>query len=222
MNFDASVPDFAQVCDLPGVISHVGIEREPLICLDDAMRDPHALSRYAAEADFAPASGPAGGYPGIRAPAPPEYVRKIVRAVDPLLRKAFGLENVTLGGAQCSLSLVTLPEAALVASQRVPHVDTTDPLQFAFLHYLCAPELGGTAFYRHKTTGFETLTPERVAQYSAARTSEGADDPSCFAETLEVESRFNRLIVYRSRVFHSGRIPATATRSEDPLQGRLS
>ena len=213
-------------------LRHIGEEGEPLLQIEDLLEDPHALIDYAAaEGAFAPAYGPGGGYPGVRAAAPLDYVEAVVRAVDPLLRDAFGLRDVRLGRADCNLSLVTLPAAALVAAQREPHVDTSNPLQFAFLHYLCAETFGGTAFYRHRSTGFETLTPERVEVYEAARERERRDeagggyigaDTAAFVRTASIEAQFNRLAVYRSRVLHSGQIVRGAPLSADPRRGRLT
>ncbi len=211
-------------------LTHIGTEREPMLRIDALLGDPHALIGYAAsETAFAPAYGPDGGYPGIRAPAPLDYIEAVVRAVDPLLRDAFGLGAGTrLGRAECNFSLVTLSPEALAPAQRVPHVDTTNGLQFAFLHYLCGPEQGGTGFYRHRATGYETLTPDRLPHYEAIRAAETdgqgyiAGDTVHFAQTEAIDAALNRLVVYRSRVLHSGRIPADARLSADPREGRLT
>jgi len=210
----------------------IGAEREPLLQIDGLLAQPDALVAYAAtEGRFEPAYGPAGGYPGLRSAAPLDYVETVVRAVDPLVREGFRLERVRLGKAECNLSLVTLPAEALVAAQREPHVDTSDPLQFAFLHYLCAETFGGTAFYRHRATGFETLTPERMAAFDAARAGERREeaetgyihsDTAAFAQIAAVAAGFNRLVVYRSRLLHSGRIAPNAPLSADPRRGRLT
>lgn len=208
----------------------VGGEAEPVLRLDGLMRDPQALVEHAArEAVFAPVYGPDGGYPGLRAPAPLDYVESVVRALDPLVHRAFGLSGVRLARAECNYSLVTLGADMLAPSQRVPHIDTTYPLQFAFLHYLCAPELGGTALYRHRATGFEAITPERLERYEAARAVEGeappgyiAADTPHFEQTAAFDAAFDRLLVYRSRVLHSGLIARDAQLSSDPRRGRLT
>ena len=126
---------------------------------------------------------------------------------------------------------MTLPPGALVASQREPHIDTTNPLQFAFLHYLCPSAFGGTAFYRHRRTGFETLTPERADDYRAARQSEEAEnsapgyivsDTPHFEQIAAIAAEPNRLVVYRSRLLHSGLITPGMPLSSDPRSGRLT
>lgn len=212
-------------------LSHIGQEREPLLQIDGLLNRPGHLADYAAtETSFVAAYGPEGGYPGIRAPAPLDYVEAVVRGVDPLLRQAFGLGKARLANAECNFSLVTLAPGELVAAQRIPHVDTTYALQFAFLHYLCGPDQGGTGFYRHRATGFEALTPERAAEYAAARAAEAGEDTAGYiaADTPHferigaVEAAFNRLVIYRSRVLHSGQIPPGAELSDDPRRGRLT
>lgn len=209
---------------------HAGHEGEPVLQVEGLMLDPQVLIDYAAVGSpFTPGYGPKGGYPGIRAPAPLPYVEAVARGLDPLVREAFGLHGVALAHADCNLSLVTLTPEQLVPPQRVPHVDTTYPLQFAFLHYLCPPELGGTALYRHRATGFEAITPERLPRYEALRAAEAEapsgyiiGDTDHFEQTAALDAAFNRLIVYRSCVLHSGRIPAGAALSPDPRKGRLT
>lgn len=223
--------DFSLRPDPAHSLEWIGREREPALLVEGAMRRPEALVDYAAdEVTFDPVFGPTGGYPGIRAPAPLNYVEALVRALDPAIRKSFALERVKLARAECSFSLVTLPPDRLAPLQRIPHVDTTDPLQFALLHYLCDAGHGGTAFYRHRATGFETLTPERNTPYEAVRASElqrvepayiDGDSPH-YERTAAFDAAFDRILVYRSRTFHSGRIARGQALSADPRRGRLT
>lgn len=214
-------------------LEHIGNEREPILIVEGVLAEPQRLIEYAArEVHFSPAWRPSGGYPGVRAPAPLNYVERLVRALDPLVRRAFGLERVKLARAECNLSMVTVPPTQLMPNQRVPHIDTVDPLQFAFLHYLCGPEHGGTAFYRHRATGFETLTADRQSLYDRVRGEElgsglpAADyirgDTDHFVQTAAFESRFDRVLIYRSRILHSGQIRPAASLTGDPRQGRLT
>lgn len=216
-------------------VSHepIGREREPLLILDGVMRRPDALVDYAArEVSFGPASTESGGFPGLRAPAPLNYVETLVRSLAPIVARTFGLSNVKLARAEFNFSLVTLPPDELKPLQRVPHADTTDPLQFAFLHYLCDPRFGGTAFYRHRATGFETLRPERLAAFEALRDGELAEtaaepgyiigDTRHYERIAAADARFDRVIVYRSRTLHSGLIPPCIALPTDPRAGRLT
>ncbi|HEX8062062.1 MAG TPA: DUF6445 family protein [Allosphingosinicella sp.] len=209
----------------------IGREREPVMVLDGIMRRPEALVDYAASAvSFAPAGTPQGGYPGVRAPAPLNYVESLVKAMDPIVRRAFGLGQVGLARAECNFSMVTTAPEELTATQRVPHVDTYDALQFAFLHYLCGARFGGTAFYRQRSTGFEAITPQRGAAYVAARDGAAAGvppdyirgDSRDYEQIAAFEARFDRLLIYRSRLLHSGQIPPDMPRIADPRAGRLT
>lgn len=208
----------------------VGNEREPVVVIDGLLRDPGALVDFAASAAFAPAHGPAGGYPGLRAPAPLDYVERVVRSLTPLIARAFDLGPVKPARAECFLSIVTLPPGALHPTQRRPHIDTVDPLQFALLHYLCGPPHGGTAFYRQEATGYECVTAGRQAAFDAALAAEGDDPPpgyltgdrTGYRQTSRIDAAFDRLIVYRSLLLHSGQITAPEALSANPRTGRLT
>ena len=226
-------PAFALNPRVTAALEHVGAEREPLLVLDEVLANPQELITYAAEeVRFEPVWGPHGGYPGVRAPAPLNYVERLVRSVGPLIERAFDLRRVKLARAECSFSLVTLPPDQLVPAQRAPHVDTIDPLQFALLHYLCGPEHGGTAFYRHHATGFETMAASRQAEYGRVRAAEQetaenskgyiVKDDAFFKQTGTVRSRLNRVAIYRSCLLHSGLISDPSKLSADPRTGRLT
>lgn len=212
-------------------IERVGAEREPVVVINGVMRNPAALVDYAAaEGRFEPAGK--GAYPGLRSPAPLDYVGTLVRALDPLIRQAFSLDEVVLAAADCSLSIVTEPPENLTPLQRVPHVDTDYPLQFAVLHYLCGAGFGGTGFYRHSATGYETLSPERTARFETVRDRELAErsppagyigeKPENYISTASFEAAFDRLLIYRSCVLHCGLIPVDMPLVADPRHGRLT
>jgi hypothetical protein len=218
----------------PKITLHrVGQEREPVLVIDGASRAPEALIDFAAtQAPFEPVVPGVNGYPGVRAPAPRAYVANLVDALRPLIETTFGLKGASRGRVQCAFSMVTLPPQALILAQRLPHVDTVDPLQFAILHFLCGEDFGGTAFYRHRATGFETLTPERTPIYQAELAREVALQPPPAAyvigdtplhvQTATFEARMDRILVYRSRVLHSGQVRPGDPLAADPRKGRLT
>lgn len=210
------------------VATSIGQEREPLLQADGVLTHPGALIDAAATCRFDPAYGPAGGYPGLRSALPEAYIRAVVNALVEPLANAFALGPVKPVSAQGAFSLVTLPPGALLPPQRAPHVDSVHPMQFAILHYLCDGAHGGTAFFRHRATGFEVLSAARLPAYTARRAGEGTpdgyadgDDP-WFVETARVDARMNRLVVYRSAVLHSGIVSAPDRLSPDPRDGRLT
>lgn len=113
----------------------------------------------------------------------------------------------------------------------MPHVDTTNVLQFAILHYLCDERFGGTGFYRHRATGYEVITPDRAGHFAAAREREMAlvgdggyiaEDTPLYEQVGAVAAAFDRLIVYRSCLLHSGLVGDPSLLSADPRAGRLT
>lgn len=210
-------------------VERVGHERAPVLVVDDLLSDPAPLVAAAHAASYGAPEMKA--YPGVRAPAPRAYALGLREALLPALRDAFALPGWEVAGAACDFSLVTRRPQALEPRQRVPHTDTSDPGLIALLHYLTPGGCGGTSFYRHRATGFETITPERRAPYEAALARElGRDPPSgyttgdgpLFARTGGFEGRFNRLIAYRGDLLHSGDLPPGFTFSDDPRRGRLT
>ncbi len=210
----------------------IGAEKEPLLMIDTMMHDPAALVRYAATEVVFTDDGATLGYPGVRAAAPLNYVEAVARALDPLIRRAFALQAVVLARADCTFSIVTRAPADLHPLQRIPHVDTDYPLQFAVLHYLCDGNFGGTGFYRHTATGFETISAARNSSYIAARDAQLAarapppgyigSNPQHFIQTAAIAAHMDRLIVYRSCLLHCGLIPPDMPRIADPRAGRLT
>ena len=214
-------------------LHHVGHEQEPVIVVDNLSLKPQALIDFAAtRVTFAPVAPGINGYPGLRGPAPRDYVTEVVLALRPMLDQAFGLRGAAPARVQCAFSLVTLQPEELIVAQRLPHVDTTDSHQFAILHFLCDARFGGTAFYRHRSTGYETLTPERQAPYQVRLARELAlyppppayvsGDTPLHVQTAAFEARMDRLLIYRSRVLHSGLVRPGDPLDADPRRGRLT
>ncbi len=117
--------------------------------------------------------------------------------------------------------------------QSVPHFDGFDRTHIASVHYLCTEEFGGTSFYRHRSTGYETMDAQRIVEYAPRLKAEvmGLNtrsftyirgDTALFERTASVEAKFNRAIYYRSNVLHSGDIPANISMPAQPRKGRLT
>lgn len=209
------------------VIHQFGEEAEPVVVLDGFASNPDGLRAAAAGKAFS-RRGP--HYPGIRAACDPSYLAERMDVLEQVLREVFGIAR----GAQmveAAFSLVTTAPDALSPIQRIPHFDSTDPGRVALLHYLCGPEQGGTAFYRHRASGYETITPARLPAYDAALRKEAAALPTCgyvtgttdlFEQIGAVEAAWNRMVLYRGRRLHSGIIPPDLPLSADPASGRLT
>lgn len=210
----------------------VGREQAPVLVIDGLMREPAKLVELAVRAGaFRPLIQAGNFYPGIRAPAPEAYVQSLFEAVRGPIAETFGLEGLPQR-ATCAYSITNLPPQVLTPAQRVPHFDTADGGQIAVLHYLFDTPHGGTSFYRHRSTGFELITPERAQDYAARLRQEletspppaayTTGDTELFEQIHTVTPRFDRAIVYRGRMLHSGDIDPARDLDPSPTTGRLT
>lgn len=206
----------------------IGAENEPVLIIDNMLSNPEEMLHIADHSLFTPAFNSSGGYPGLRAAAPQGYIDAMVGILIGPMREIFDLGSARIKKTECDFSLVTRTPAQLTPPQRAPHVDSTNRNQLAILHYLCASDFGGTAYYRHRATGFETITDERKDIYAANRANEGfsdgyvADGKPWFEQTAAIDVAFNRVIIYRSNILHSGLISTPDRLSPDPRHGRLT
>ncbi|RNJ61953.1 MAG: hypothetical protein EDM03_10610 [Porphyrobacter sp. IPPAS B-1204] len=210
-------------------VERLGREGEPLVIIDNFTGQPERLRAMGTAAQYHPAGV---DYPGRRALADPSYLDLRRELMMQVMGRVFGLSR----GISCEIaafSLVTLPPEQLSPRQRIPHHDHSDAGRVAIMHYLDGPDSGGTAFYRHRRTGFEAITPEREAAYAAALAEDERDygppplayphgDSDAFEQIGAVEARPDRLALYRGRQLHSGIIPDPAALSDDPAKGRLT
>ena len=128
--------------------------------------------------------------------------------------------------------LAVLNGQGIAAHDYNPHVDALEPGRIAMVHYLGPDDPAGTAFFRHRATGFETLNAARSAQYLPRLNAEIRAAPpaadylaghSPLFEFLDtVPARYNRAILYRSAMLHSGAITRGRALPADPLSGRLT
>lgn len=212
----------------------VGREQQPVVVVDDLMCKPQSLVDYAAaEVRFRPLKKDVNYYPGVRAPVPQPYLASLYDAIKPLMHETFGFAIDGRVKATCSFSMVTVAPDRLNVFQRLPHFDTVDRGQMAVLHYLCDPSHGGTAFYRHRETGFESITQDRLPEY-LERLNQDLDtrgppaaqyvrgDDSRFEQICSFEARFDRVLIYRSQMLHSGSVSPDCNLAADPRTGRLT
>ena len=206
-----------------------GEERQPIIIADNALADPDAVVEIAARQTYS-TMGPY--YPGVRAPVPPAEALKLVRPLAQLLGDTFSLTQAPRF-EECNLSIVTTPPAKLSPMQRVPHIDGTEGERLAVLLYLDKAEQGGTAFYRQISTGFESITNNRLAAYQTAlqqdRQSHGDPPPGymsgstpAFEQIHTIAGAYNRAIIYRGNTLHCGLLEPDFMPQADPRRGRLT
>ena len=210
---------------------HVGTTRTPVVILDGfsgALAETVTIA--AALAPFPPAGN---YYPGLRRviaeadEAAHDYVLRTLEAAAPYVGGGFDMDSFDL--LEASFSMVTVRPDSLIPAQRAPHFDSFDPKQLAVLHYLGGTAGSGTAFYRQRSTGIETVTEANVGIFVAAARRESADltgythgSNARFEQLEMVEAVPDRLIVYPSCLLHSGIIPPEMPFSDDPRRGRLT
>jgi hypothetical protein len=206
-----------------------GLELQPVIVIDNFVADPLALVEDAAVLSF---NAIAPFYPGIRSAAPRPTIARLISGVSDLIAETFGLFK-PLSEFESWYSLVTTPPQELAPIQRLPHFDSVDPGRIAILHYLMQSEKGGTSFFRHRATGFESVSAERQDRYVAAIDADvarfGMPDPAyiagdtpLFERIAHYEARFNRAIIYRGNTIHCADIPANMQLASDPRTGRFT
>jgi hypothetical protein len=209
-------------------IERIGREGVPVVVIDDFVPRPDSLAEDAAMLGFAPMGV---HYPGVRAVVPPALVRRFVEPLALLIADVFGVHDCTVIDAL--YSLVTTSPSALTPIQRLPHFDGVEPERLALLHYLSRNDGGGTALYRHRATGFETVTADRLQAYQAKLENEIvvggipdaayiAGDTDIFEEIAVFEGRYNRAILYPSNALHCARITDDQNFSSNPAAGRLT
>lgn len=208
----------------------IGDEGAPLLIVDNLVSDPDRLVRKAVASHFVKHTSM---FPGIRAPAPLSYQRFLETTLNPLLTECFDLAPGRFVFPMCHFSLVTQPPGKLAFLQRVPHIDSVRGDGLATVHYLFRGDWGGTAFYRHRQSGFEYIDEGRHAVYfdclaqESLRTDAAGvgyidEDTALFQRIADVEGVFNRIIVYRRNSLHSGRIDNARVPPANPFNGRLS
>ena len=210
-------------------IARHGLERQPVIVIDDMLSEPELWRQVAGRARFSPIRP---FHPGVSTPIPARLANQLRDELAPLIGAAFGLDPVPPAGL-CFLSLVTTPPEALARIQRLPHVDGLEAERIAILVYLAGAEKGGTAFYRQRATGFETVDGARREAFEAAldkglaehgEPPEGyiSGDTALYERIALFEARPNRGLVYRSHALHSAAIVPGAGLPEDAAAGRLT
>lgn len=190
-----------------------GEEREPVVVIDDFSPRADELKQAGQAASY---GGAGRHYPGQRTGAPAAYLGERMDLLQTVLTDVFGMGQ---GAAlvECNYSIVTTRPQDLTPIQRLPHFDSTDPGYLALLHYLCGPEEGGTSFYRHVATGFETISEPRLKVYTETLQGEvqsrGIPPAEYFSGSTEqferiggVDAVFNRMVIYRGYRLHSGDI----------------
>ena len=210
-------------------IERLGCEGLPIAIVDNFADDPDQLIAFACEAHFEKIGA---FYPGPRARAPSAYMTGVASIVAPVVSALFGGGD-SLRLDRALFSIATTPPKELTLAQRFPHIDSVNERAIAIVHYLSQNEFGGTAFYRHRATGFESVSEARHARYLDKLKSDIlkfgepspayiAGDTTLFEQIGRVEAKFNRAVIYRSNQLHCAILPNDAPLPVAPREGRLT
>jgi hypothetical protein len=208
----------------------IGREAAPLLVIDNVVAAPDELVELAASKMFSDAPS---YYPGKRAKAPLSYQRFILEELRPLIDEHFGAAGRQLRFTECNFSLVMTPRENLSYLQRLPHVDSLQNNELAMIHYLFRANHGGTAFYRHRETGYEFVDKPRQLEYLAhvEREKTGPHAPAAgyingdtplYEQIASEDGVFNRLLMYRRTTLHSASLDPSFVPDPNPRSGRLS
>lgn len=214
---------------------HIGDEGNQILVVDEFLRSPDQVSGLVRESSFVPAPGfhERKGYPGVRARLQPQVMEPCIVAINDIIETHFSI-SPSASRISCSafLSMMTVPESDLGPYQLIPHFDTSKSDYYAALVYLCGEEHGGTAFYRHNSTRYESILSHRSERYLDVCHSEMNTykrEQRYFSETDDfytkiafVPAKVNRLIIYKGCLLHSANIKSSKSLNADPRIGRLT
>ena len=207
------------------------------VCLvfDDVLSEPERFIALAERHRAGFVEAPWNAYPGPELPLADAITARLVEFFNTHARSALGARRTLR--AHSRLALVTRTPEQLSPPQWLCHRDRLSLapgtcIAASVLYLFDDLRLGGTAFYR------PLRPPGEIAQllidsarlpaedfrprYPDVRPGYMAQGNAWFERVASVPPRFNRLIVYRGELFHSGAITHPELLDPDPRRGRLS
>lgn len=214
-------------------VLNVGEEKTPVIIIDDFAMDTGDIIEYACHSvDYG--VDDTSAYPGVRGELPRSYVRMVLNTIYRLLFQVYSVpDSLGLKTVNTVYSLISTPVDELVLAQCNPHFDSNDSLYLAVLHYLNPGDFCDTGLFRHKPTGFETVTQPRLDEFiqSSKTFIESHGEPpqeyinsstNHFELYDRVQYKPNRLVAYPGCLLHSGLVDPARDINPDPRTGRLT
>lgn len=208
----------------------IGPEEQPLIIIEDLAANPYDLVEFAKCAKWkAPNSGL---YPGIIAEPPTEYLVEIASKLKSQICRAFNFPADKKLSATGFFALTTKGLEDFGPWQRIPHFDQSNVESLAMVHYLHPNQTGGTGFFVHTSSGYQSINPRRHEAYNqevqewmdknpnSLNDFAGANTPN-YELIHEVPFKFNRAILYPSYVLHCA-MYNSQSKDDNPQTGRLT
>lgn len=210
----------------------IGNEQHSVLVIDNVLSQTESLLQYAKQN---PPFGttPKDFYPGVRKSIEGAYPKLLGEILHRFASDNFNVGSSIATVDLCALSLTTTPASQLRPIQSLPHFDTSDPMQFAAVHYLCDARHGGTSFYQHRQTGYESIAQDRIHHYASTLKHQVSSkrftgqqymngDNEWFMRIASIDAKPNRIIFYPGYLLHSADISSDETLSSDPNSGRLT
>ena len=207
----------------------IGQERQPLLVIDNVFASPEQVFEAAASKSF---TYVANNYPGVRTKVPLSLQQFLLGDLRAECAQVFNLSVSHF--TSCHFSLITTRPEQLSYLQRIPHIDSMMENQLALVLYLFKRDQGGTAFYRHRKSGFEFVDLERKDEYyrdleeeerspeAKALTGYISGDTEFYERIGRQAGVFNRMLVYRRTSLHSADLGPELEISSNPRVGRLT
>lgn len=210
-------------------VQHIGDEGHAVVVVDNFARNPERCRADALQADYQPLGD---YYPGRRAHVHQAYFADVGPLLGTIFRNVFACQE-KMSVDRALYSVVSTPPERLSLAQRVPHIDNSAGDRFAMVHYLSHQDYGGTAFYRHKATGFESVTPDRhrafldrleqeFAENGAPEAGYIAGDTPLFTQIASVDHSYNRAVIYAGNLLHCSMIRNDIHLPDNAETGRLT
>lgn len=210
-------------------VLELGHGRHPVVVIDGLSQEPEQWRTAASSADYRVLGD---YYPGRRAQVPQAYLSQVGPVVGAVLREVYGIVG-RMSVERALFSIVSTEPSELHLAQRIPHIDSAEAGRFAMVHYLSHADWGGTAFYRHRGSGYEAVDQSRHRAYLDRLESEFATmgepkpayidgDTALFERIGHVPHRFNRALLYPSNLLHCSATGNATACPDDPRNGRLT
>ena len=196
----------------------IGREQYPVVVIDDLMRDPQALVEYAATAvEFRPLKRDVNYYPGLRAPVPQDYLASLYTVIKPLMHDVFGLPVDGPLKANCSFSIATSRRNGSICfsvclistpsmsgnsrcSTTSAMVRTVERRFIVIARPVTSPSpRSGSPRYLELLKKDIDRMVRRPPQYMRGNDTR-------FEQIASFEAQFDRVLIYRSQVLHSGSV----------------
>ena len=204
------------------------------LIVDDAVLRPERLRQYAVAHRDEFTHAPFNAYPGIEFPMPADISAQLDEFFMRHIRSPLGGRRTVK--MNCRMAMTTVPAHELQARQWQCHRDSAwiapnHSIAASVLYLFEEPALGGTSFYAPKKSPREidllvhdssTVSNEEFSNKYQVRQGYMAESNDYFERIGRVPARWNRMIFYDGRTFHSGEVGSPQALSGDPMTGRLT